>query len=96
MLTEYDRRFREAQIGVPTSTPPFLPSSVPYAVDEGDIPIRKLSPSGHASGFLLYQGYFNMPNRANSYVPYNPNMSNPNMSGYPGMQSGGPVFRPMR
>lgn len=92
VLTEYDRRFRESQIGLPRTGPTFLPQGVDYAPDEADVPVRKLSPSGHAAGFMIYQGYYAMPyNRP--YLPYNPNANYNNPNAFGGNQN---FNQPMR
>ena len=73
VLSEYDRRYQQSRIGLPTDTPPYLAPSLDYRPD-AEIPERRLSPSGHPAGFLIYQGYFNLPNQR-SYLPTNPNVN---------------------
>jgi hypothetical protein len=77
VLTEYDRRYRESRIGMPTDTqPPYFFD--PVVDDRADVEVRdrQLPPTGHSSGFMIYQAYFRMPNQR-AFIPYNPN---PNMN----------------
>lgn len=69
VLTEYDRRFNQAKIPVAAE----IPRIDPYVDDrvDVDVPDRRLPPTGHQSGFMIYNSYFNLPNQR-SYIPYNP------------------------
>jgi hypothetical protein len=69
VLTEYDRRYQQSRIGLPNDTPILEPTLDDRA--DLDVPDRRLPPTGHPAGFLLHQGYFNLPNQR-SFVPYNP------------------------
>src|SRR5262245_61056897 len=73
VLTEYDRRYRESRIGLPTDPQqPYLGD--PMLDDRADVEVRErqLPPTGHSSGFMIYNAYFRMPNQR-SFIPYNPN-----------------------
>ena len=70
VLTEYDRRFRESGIGMPTEQQPYLD---PVLDDRADLDVRdrQLPPTGHQAGFMIYNSYFRLPNQR-AYIPYNP------------------------
>jgi len=72
VMTEYDRRFREARIGLPTEPP--IPYLDPVLDDRADLDVRdrQLPPTGHTSGFMIYNAYYRLPNQR-AYIPYNPN-----------------------
>jgi hypothetical protein len=69
VLTEYDRRFRDAQMMMPIEMP-----RQELTVDDRtdlDVPDRRLPPTGHQAGFMIYNAYYRLPNQR-SYLPYNP------------------------
>ena len=65
-----------------------LQARPPYMVEASrldpsiDVPLdpdlrdKQLPPTGHPSGFLIYNAYFNLPNQR-SYLPYNPGNTRP-------------------
>lgn len=71
VLTEYDRRYRESRIGIPTADPGTLVD--PYVDDRADLDVkdRTLPPTGHQAGFMVFNSYFRIPNQR-TYIPYNP------------------------
>jgi hypothetical protein len=74
VMTEYDRRYRESRIGLPTDTP--SPYFDPLLDDRNDLDVRErtLPPTGHQAGFMIYNAYFRIPNQR-AFIPYNPNTS---------------------
>jgi hypothetical protein len=74
VLTEYDRRYRESRIGIPTAGDPML-NYDPYIDDRADLDVkeRTLPPTGHQAGFMVFNSYFRIPNQR-TYIPYNPNV----------------------
>ena len=71
VMTEYDRRYREARIGMPTE--PQMPYLDPVLDDRADLGVgeRQLPPTGHQAGFMIYNAYYRLPNQR-AYIPYNP------------------------
>jgi hypothetical protein len=69
VLTEYDRRFQQSRIPVVAE----MPRLDPFVDDRADmdLPDKRLPPTGHPSGFMIYNSYYNMPNQR-SFIPYNP------------------------
>lgn len=72
VMTEYDRRYRESRIGVPTFESPQIVD--PFLDDRSDLELRDrtLPPTGHTAGFMIYNSFFNLPNQR-AFIPYNPN-----------------------
>src|ERR1041385_6197734 len=74
VLPEFDRRYRESQMMMP----PDFPRLDPTLDDRQDldVPDRRLPPTGHSAGFIIYNAYYRLPNQR-AYIPYNPNMQRP-------------------
>jgi hypothetical protein len=36
-----------------------------------EVELKRLPPTGHAAGFMIYQGYYNVPGQR-GFIPYNP------------------------
>jgi len=75
VMTEYDRRFRESRIGIPTEQTPYLD---PILDDRADLDVRdrQLPPTGHTAGFMIYNAYYRIPNQR-SFIPYNTGAARP-------------------
>ncbi len=73
VLTEYDRRYQLSR-PILSQDPSYLDPGLDDRSDL-DIPERQLPTTGHPAGFMIYNGYYNMPNNR-GFIPYNPNMNN--------------------
>ena len=69
VMTEYDRRYRESQIGM-VQPDPTLPDPVLDDRNDLDVPDRRLPPTGHQAGFMFYNASYTLPSQR-AYIPYN-------------------------
>jgi hypothetical protein len=80
VLPEQQRRFNETNQYLYRPTLEF--GALNNMIDDRvnlDVLEQQLPPTGHATGFMIYNSYYNLPNQR-SFIPYNPR---PTMQGQP-------------
>jgi hypothetical protein len=73
VLPEQQRRFSEDFLNY-SSRPTFSVGRLENMVDDRlnlDVLEKQLPPTGHPTGFMIYNAYYNLPNQR-SFIPYNP------------------------
>ena len=71
---EFERRYQQSRspLAVESARPE------PTLDDRAELELREkmLPPTGHPTGFMIYNAYYNLPNQR-SFIPYNPGAARP-------------------